>query len=338
MTMGPATASPGIYSGEYVSETDLTVHDLSKLKPEKFKGSIAAYYPEHPRALDNSGMVYWAVLVMENDIGRYLSRDENVSYIDRNKTNIDIGNLVLATPYARKVEQERKPSAKKRDKKPKVASPNSKSEKRITLAGIEHWNRVKIEWPEASTLTKMLQERSPKHVAKSLGISINTLKSYCHTSDIPIASRQTRWLTTLEEGAWPDREVLTDLLWNKPVAHVAREVGESVARLRSYCIKTGIVIPPLKLRKKYKYFPEVRISHQKEPKTVKTFEVEPVVQKASKFQAARDSLPESQRDMYDALVTDYRFHALSRTGRAYVCYAVLADMIKAGWILSKESC
>jgi hypothetical protein len=314
-----------------MAETDLTVHDLSRLKPEKFKGSIAAYYPEHPRALDNSGMVYWAVLVMENDLGRYLNRGENVSHIDRDKTNNAISNLNLGTPYTKKAEQEHKPSAKKRDGKPKADSPNRTNEKRVTLAGIGHWSRVKIEWPDAPTLARMLQERSPKHVAKSLGISINTLKSHCHDSNIPIASRQTRRLTTLDGGAWPDKEVLADLLWNKPTARVARELGESVARLRDYCVKIGVVIPSLKLRKKYKYFPEVRTGST----PVKTFEVEPVVQKASKFQIARNSLPENQRDTFDALVTDYRFYALSRTGRAYVCYAVLADLVKAGWILSK---
>lgn len=370
-----------------MTETDLQVHDLSRLKPEKFNGSIAAYYPEHPRAINNSGMVHWAVLVMENDLGRYLTGSENVRHLDRDRTNCDFSNLILETPYAKIAvdRQDRRPRTntspckRKQHKKSnnrvvnhrrgkQIAWPEKEvlaklvwecprsklckklgvalltlnehcKKQEITVPKVGHWHKRKIDWPDAETLSRMLRESIPMQVAKSLGMSVVTLTNHCRTSNIHMPTQSERWLMEKSREPWADKDTLVRLLKSKSVGRLARDLGVSDFDLRHYCELTKIPTATRKHKKKKKSKRRSRVRKEikhKEPRVVKTFDVEPAVQMASKFQIARDSLPENQRDIYDALVTDYRFHALSRTGRAYVCYAVLADLVRAGWILSEK--
>ncbi len=331
-----------------MTSTSLDVHDLSKLKPEKFKGSIAAYYPEHPRALDNSGMVYWAVLVMENDLGRYLNRGENVSHIDRDKTNNAISNLGLGTPslstgFTRKrqstckcgkpmisrgkyfrsfcshacylkyrpkqcisklehlskeslvdiVSKSSMPCAAQSlgvnettlrnrcrklgitihndARKTQVVWPEkdaltklvwestlrdiAKSLKtsHVTLRkycknnGISvpkagYWQKVKIQWPEKTMLTEMLQESSPSRVAKSLGIATNTLKSYCRSSNILIPMH-TRSIMRRQGGHWPARDKLIEMVWQMPLSAAAANIGVGEHTLKNRCARLSIPVP-----------------------------------------------------------------------------------------------
>lgn len=53
--------------------------------------------------------------------------------------------------------------------------------------------------------------------------------------------------------------------------------------------------------------------------------------RSQKDQEARDSLPEELRDVYDALIADYRWSTVKRYGTGYVAYSVLADLIRGGW-------
>jgi hypothetical protein len=53
--------------------------------------------------------------------------------------------------------------------------------------------------------------------------------------------------------------------------------------------------------------------------------------KGPKYLAALSSLPEHLRPVYQALVEEYKFHALIRYGKAWVAYDVIADLVKAGW-------
>ena len=56
---------------------------------------------EHPNA-NSKGYVREHILVMEKHLGRYLTDNEVVHHIDRNKLNNDIGNLQLMTKYEHK--------------------------------------------------------------------------------------------------------------------------------------------------------------------------------------------------------------------------------------------
>jgi hypothetical protein len=49
------------------------------------------------------------------------------------------------------------------------------------------------------------------------------------------------------------------------------------------------------------------------------------------YVAARDSLPNELRPIYDQLVEDYRFCASSRYGAGWVAYHIIADLVKMGW-------
>ncbi|MBW2334217.1 MAG: hypothetical protein JRF06_03845 [Deltaproteobacteria bacterium] len=52
---------------------------------------------------------------------------------------------------------------------------------------------------------------------------------------------------------------------------------------------------------------------------------------------ARNSLPEELQPFFDEFVSDYKYAATVRHGRAYVSYIVLADMIRAGWRLAAKT-
>lgn len=49
------------------------------------------------------------------------------------------------------------------------------------------------------------------------------------------------------------------------------------------------------------------------------------------FEGTRDALPEELRTAFDELVQDYKYFALLQHGMPFVSYAVLSDLIKAGW-------
>ena len=51
---------------------------------------------------------------------------------------------------------------------------------------------------------------------------------------------------------------------------------------------------------------------------------------------ARNSLPEELKPIFDDFVADYLYASTMRYGKPYISYAVLADMIRAGWRHSAE--
>jgi hypothetical protein len=59
--------------------------------------------------------------------------------------------------------------------------------------------------------------------------------------------------------------------------------------------------------------------------------------RSEKHEVARNSLPEHDRAAFDDLVADYRFYATKHHRNAFVSYAVLADLIRAGWRLPTHS-
>jgi hypothetical protein len=59
----------------------------------KCNGYYIVFVPEHPFASDNTVLEHR--LVMEKKLGRYLTSEEVVHHIDRNKLNNDINNLML---------------------------------------------------------------------------------------------------------------------------------------------------------------------------------------------------------------------------------------------------
>lgn len=58
-------------------------------------GYIMRYYPDHPRAKGNNGYVYEHILIMEDYLGRYVTREEAVHHINEKKNDNRIENLEL---------------------------------------------------------------------------------------------------------------------------------------------------------------------------------------------------------------------------------------------------
>jgi len=56
-----------------------------------------------------------------------------------------------------------------------------------------------------------------------------------------------------------------------------------------------------------------------------------VASKGPKYLIARSSLPEPLWPIYQDFVEQYKFYALTRYGKAWVAYDVIADLVKAGW-------
>ena len=56
-------------------------------------------------------------------------------------------------------------------------------------------------------------------------------------SNKPILKRQTKIV-------WPDKESLAKLVWEKPTAQVARELGVSDTAVKNHCRLLGIEKPP----------------------------------------------------------------------------------------------
>lgn len=53
--------------------------------------------PEHPRAKSNNGYVFEHILVMEEELGRYLEPEENVHHLNGIKDDNRLENLELWT-------------------------------------------------------------------------------------------------------------------------------------------------------------------------------------------------------------------------------------------------
>jgi hypothetical protein len=66
------------------------------MKESRIMGRIAVYVPDHPAA-NSSGYVLRSRYVVEQALGRYLIKDEEVHHIDRNKLNDELGNLQVLT-------------------------------------------------------------------------------------------------------------------------------------------------------------------------------------------------------------------------------------------------
>lgn len=58
--------------------------------------------------------------------------------------------------------------------------------------------------------------------------------------------------------------------------------------------------------------------------------------RTEKHEAARNSLPDELKPVFDDFVTDYKFAATKHHGSPFVSYVVLAEMVRLGWRLGAE--
>ncbi|NLS93180.1 MAG: hypothetical protein GXX96_13570 [Planctomycetaceae bacterium] len=55
--------------------------------------------------------------------------------------------------------------------------------------------------------------------------------------------------------------------------------------------------------------------------------------RSEKHEAARNTLPDELKPVFDDFVGDYKFAATKHHGSPYVSYIVLAEMVRLGWRL-----
>jgi hypothetical protein len=60
-------------------------------------------------------------------------------------------------------------------------------------------------------------------------------------------------------------------------------------------------------------------------------ETDDVAAKGPRYLAALSSLPEELKPIYKDFVEEYKFHALTHYGRAWVAYDIIADLVRSGW-------
>ena len=60
-------------------------------------------------------------------------------------------------------------------------------------------------------------------------------------------------------------------------------------------------------------------------------------QRSQRELEAREKLAEELKAAFDDFVVDYKYWATLRHGKPYISYAVLADMIRAGWRRSAKA-
>ena len=58
--------------------------------------------------------------------------------------------------------------------------------------------------------------------------------------------------------------------------------------------------------------------------------------RSEKHEQARNSLPDELKPVFDDFVADYKFFGTKHYGSPFVSYAILAEMVRAGWRPSAE--
>ena len=58
---------------------------------------------------------------------------------------------------------------------------------------------------------------------------------------------------------------------------------------------------------------------------------ESLTPRSEKHEQARAALPLELQPVFDSFVDDYRFYAINHYNKPFISYAVLSDMVAAGW-------
>lgn len=58
--------------------------------------------------------------------------------------------------------------------------------------------------------------------------------------------------------------------------------------------------------------------------------------RSEKHEAARNTLPDELKGVFDDFVGDYKFAGTKHHGSPFVSYIILAEMVRAGWRLAAD--
>lgn len=133
------------------------------------EGYAIVRYSSHPNATRN-GYVGRARLVMENKIGRYLRRHEQVWHVDRNRSNDAPENLTLRCP--RRLPERACPACGK------TFRPLNR---RIRYCSIKcgHAGHHRCRHPSAELLRWLVWNRPTENVGEYFGVSGKAVEKWC---------------------------------------------------------------------------------------------------------------------------------------------------------------
>lgn len=181
-------------------------HDLERFN-QRFtdRGYVFVIYRDHPYCRKR-GKILFHRLVVENKIGRYLTREESVHHVDGDRSNNDPDNLVLTTTG------EHYKTYHRDSHKPRVCA-NCGDD------FLPEWND---------------RENRPSPAR------------YCSDACRSAAKKKntSRSMRTARRIHNVDPEELRELVWKLPTSQIARRLGVSDNAVAKWCKKYGIDKPP----------------------------------------------------------------------------------------------
>lgn len=105
--------------------------------------------------------------------------------------------------------------------------------------------RKNVPWPTVEDLTLWMQTEPLVHIAKRLKVAQITVRNWCKVLGVPLRGTSVqpkRGRTT--NPLWPSAEDLRRMVWERPVMHLARDIGVSDSAVKKHCRRAGVQTPP----------------------------------------------------------------------------------------------
>lgn len=221
-------------------------------KPHKLKGvprHVSNGYflvkcPLHPMA-QKSGYVPLHRLMMENELGRFLTKAEVVHHIDGERTNNNIENLQLTTRSLHgKVH---KPPRKiKKCSWCKTEFLPKRKEQRYCSYSCAQLSSRRTRHPNKKKLVKLVQKYPYTTLAKLFGVTDVAIANWCKRLGIVVDFKRGYWQKTKADKQTKFLSVkkVKKLLWKYSIPELAKRLKLSEGKIRRWCKINKIKTPP----------------------------------------------------------------------------------------------
>ena len=120
---------------------------------------------------------------------------------------------------------------------------------RLTKELPEKRGKPHVQWPTFEQLSEMLQQETMVAIAKKFGVTRITVRYWCKKLNVvpPLYRKRSPGSKhAYHKGLklWPKPELLKGMVWNKPVLHIARDIGVSEVAVKKHCKRLNIETPP----------------------------------------------------------------------------------------------
>lgn len=92
---------------------------------------------------------------------------------------------------------------------------------------------AKLVWPSNETLIGLLSNNTVKQVSKQINIPLYSLRKYIKTNK----------LVVIKENNWPSKDILSVLLWEKPIGKIAEQFNVNQKQVAYWAKKYGLDRP-----------------------------------------------------------------------------------------------